>query len=230
MKFYEFRCKNCGARFNPPDGYFSKHSNVRKLIPRNLKLFARHRPVVGKLKDFEELFLMGRKVVRKLALVTGNPLEHEWEEDNSGLKPIYIPAYTRYCEAVDSGRLRVLRKATIEEFARDHGMYDEIQELINECRNLNHPQLKRSGDDIVIYANKDDHIIETEAGKKRVVLLDRDHVDADGSYCYNFTIEAEDFEEVPMRATVETRRLVDGRTEYILKCPECGKVAIRVRK
>jgi len=78
---------------------------------------------------------------------------------------------------------------------------------------------------IVFIANKDERKVEAKSGAKRLTILNPKVIDIDRKPCISWTVDADDFEEIPMRAIVEFR---DGW--IILKCPECGSEALRIRK
>lgn len=98
------------------------------------------------------------------------------------------------------------------------------EKLLESDRQLRH---KRFGT-VEVYANKDEREITVlPGGGKRLTLKNLFFTDRDGSYCYTWTVEAEDFVEEPVRAVVEGSE-AEGWLK--LKCPVCGSVALEWRR
>jgi len=157
-------------------------------------------------------------------------LPNEYSEQHSNVIKLVPKGFVLLEEyAKDTDKSAIYREtATTSECLE----YDEAQEKLvwKPCtkKHFKTHQLIKDDTKFVIYANKDDSEIETLENKKRIILKDLDHIDVDGSYCFNFTIEVDDFDEIPMRANVTTQKLPDGRTEYLFTCTECGAEAIKI--
>jgi len=219
---YEIKCIRCGTRFSPPEHLSKRISDIRRYVPRNLKAVRRHVKVIGKLIDCEEIKTEdGKWLFRARRLTRDNPIIEVWEETATGPKPLWVASYESYLSA------KRFEAVSVEEFVESRGLKAKATKMIKELRNISTHQVKRSGDNLVIYANKDEREFEGTSEGKKLRLKDLSVIDMDGSFCLNWTIEAEDFDEEPVRAIVEGS---EEKGWLELKCPNCGTTVLVWRK
>jgi len=219
LGIYEFECIKCGARFCPPEELSTNISDVRKFIPKRLKALRKHALVVGKPIEYEEELVGQTWVFRVRKCNPSNQVLEEWLITDTGLKPLRIQQYEKYLERYKINRQEVL---SLEEYVEVNKLKQTSASKLNSLRLIRTQQLRRSTNHLVIFANKDERKIEITKGCKCLRLKTLDTIDVDGQYCLTWTIEADDFEEIPMRAIVE------GSEEegwIRLRCPECGEIA-----